>query len=88
MHAESQSEARDTERQAEQRALAQAKAAQAAEESTLAALTRVEVAKRDQTALADELRAAKAVAAQARADAERFQQMPGLQGRIILWLAR
>jgi len=81
-------EARDAERQAEQRALAQAEAAQVAVEGKVAALARMEKAEQAQAEMADELRAAEVVAAQARAEAERFQKAPGLRGRMVRWLAR
>lgn len=81
-------EVRDAERQTEQRALAQAEAARTAAESTTAALARAEIAERAQAALVDELQAAEATAAQARAEAERFRQAPGLRGRVVRWLAR
>ena len=81
-------EARDAERQAEQRALAQAEAARIATEGIAMALVRAEVAERAQASLADELRAAEAAAAAAHAEAERFRQAPGLRGRVVRWLVR
>ena len=51
-------------------------------------LVRVEVAERAQVALTDELRATAAAATQARSEAERFQQMPGLRGKVVRWLTR
>ena len=81
-------EAKNAERQAEQRALTQAEAARIATEGTAAALARAEMAERAQADLADELRAAEAVAVQARAEAKRLQQAPGLRGRVVRWLTR
>lgn len=78
----------DAERQAEQRALAQAEAAWAAAEGTVAAVGRAETAERAQVVLADKLRAAESAAAEARAEAERFQKVPGLRGRMVRWLIR
>ena len=80
--------ARDAERQAEQRALAQAEAARVAEEGAVAAQARAEAAERAREDAARELRAAEAAAERARVEAERFQKAPGLRGRAIRWLAR
>ncbi len=81
-------EARDAERQAEQRAEAQAKAARTAAEDAATATGRAETAERAQVLLADELQAAKAATVEARAEAERLKQVPGLRGRVVRWLAR
>ncbi len=51
------------------------------------AAARAEAAERARAALADELRAAEADAAEAQMEVRRFQQAPGLRGRIIRWLA-
>ena len=80
--------AQDAERQAEQRALTQAETARIATEGTIAALARAEMAERAQANLADELRAAEAMAVQAQAETKRFQQAPGLRGRVVRWLVR
>ncbi len=80
--------ARDAERRAEQRALAQAEAARAAEEGTIAALARVEAAERERDGIKDELQAMGVTAAEARAEVGRFRQVPGLRGRVMRWLAR
>ncbi len=53
-----------------------------------AAMARAEAAERARKAAVDELRAAEALAAQARVEAERFQKVPGLRGRVVRWLAR
>ncbi len=50
------------------------------------AMARAEGAERAQKAAVDELRAAEALAAQARMEAERFQKVPGLRGRMVRWL--
>ncbi len=81
-------EAREAERRAEQRALAQAQAAQAAEEGVVAALARVEAGERTQVTLADKLQAAEVAAVQAQVEAERLRRMPGLRGEIVRWLIR
>ena len=52
-----------------------------------AAVARAEIAEQARGAIMGELRAAEAAAAQARAEAERFQEMPGLRGRVVRWLA-
>lgn len=52
-----------------------------------AAVARAETAEQARGAIMGELRAAEAAAAQARAEAERFQEMPGLRGRVVRWLA-
>lgn len=54
----------------------------------LAARTMTEVVERAQEAVASQLRAVEAIAAQARAEVERFQEAPGLRGRMIRWLVR
>ncbi len=86
--------AQEAERLTQQRALAgteaarvEAKRAETAEdEATLArareaaAIVRAEGAERKQEA-------AEAIAAQARAEADRFQKVPGLRGRVVKWLA-
>jgi len=79
-------EARDAERQAVQRALAQAEAARAAAESMVTATGQAEAAERAQALLMNELQAAKTTAAEAKAEAERFRNAPGLRGRVIRWL--
>lgn len=81
-------ETRDAKRQAEQQALAQAEAARAAAEDTVAAMGRAEAAKRAQALLANELQIAEAAVAEARAEVERFQKAPGVRGRIMRWLVR
>ena len=81
-------EAKEAERQAEQRANTQAEAAQAAAEGTVAAIGRAEVAEQAQEALAGRLREAEDAAAQARAKAERLEQIPGLRGRVVRWMTR
>lgn len=81
-------EAREARCQAEQRADAQAEVAQAATEGTVAAIGRAEVAERAQEALAGKLREAEDAAAQARAETERLEQMPGLRGRVARWMTR
>ncbi len=53
-----------------------------------AARTVAEAAERAQEAIAGQLRAVEAVAAQVRAEAERFQEAPGLRGRMVRWLVR
>jgi len=80
--------ARDAERQAEQRALAQAEAAKIAEDGAAAALARAETAEQARESAARELEAAEAAAALARAEAGRFQKAPGLRGRVVRWLVR
>ncbi len=57
-------------------------------EAETAAMARAEGAERARKAALDELRAAEALAAQARVEAERFQKLPGLRGRVVRWLAR
>ncbi len=52
------------------------------------AVARAEAAEQAREAIAAELRAVKAVAAQARAEAERFRNAPGLRGRVVRWLVR
>jgi hypothetical protein len=81
-------EAREAERRAEQRALAQAETARAAEEGTVVALVRVEEAERAQVVLVDGLQAAEAAAAHAQAEAERFRGVPGLRGWVVRWLVQ
>jgi len=53
----------------------------------VAALARAASAEQERDDIRDELQAAEATAAEARAEAGRFQQAPGLRGRIIRWLA-
>ena len=52
------------------------------------AIARAEAAERAREATVGELRAAEAALAQARAEAERFRQAPGLRGRVVRWLVR
>ncbi|MDQ2803684.1 MAG: hypothetical protein M3Y41_13770 [Pseudomonadota bacterium] len=70
--------ARKAERQAEQRALAQAEVAKAREAAMTA---RADGAERERAA-------AETAVAQARAETERFREAPGLRGRVIRWLVR
>lgn len=84
----------EAERRAEQRALERAEAVKAevrragaaegeavtARQREAAATVRADTAEREREA-------AEAAAAQARAEAERFQKMPGLRGRMVRWLA-
>lgn len=74
-------EMREAKCQAERQVVTQA-------EAMRAAASRAEVAERAQALLADELQAAEAIAAEARAEAEGFRQAPGLRGRMVRWLAR
>ncbi len=53
-----------------------------------AAMARAEATERARKAAVDELRATEALVAQARVEAERFQKVPGLRGRVVRWLAR
>lgn len=53
-----------------------------------AALARAEAAERERDDIRNELRAAEAAAAEAKAETGRFQQAPGLRGRVVRWLAR
>jgi len=50
--------------------------------------TRARAAEQERDEVRRALQAAEATAAQAQAVAERFQQAPGLRGRMIRWLAR
>jgi len=63
-------------------------AREAGRQAEAAAVTRAEAAELAREAIAGELRVAEAVTAQARAEAERFQQVPGLRGRVIHWLTK
>jgi len=73
-------------------ARAAAAAAQAGLEASsraeAAAEARVAAVERERDDIRDELQAAEAASAAARAEAERFQQAPGLRGRVVRWLAR
>ncbi len=60
----------------------------AASRAETVALARAAAAERERDGIRDELRAAEARAAEARAEAGRFQQAPGLRGRVVRWLAR
>ncbi len=53
-----------------------------------AALARAAAAERERDDIRDELQAAEAAATEARAEAGRFQQAPGLRGRVVRWLVR
>lgn len=81
-------EVRDAKCRAERQAVIQAIAMRAATEGAVAAVGRAEAAERAQAFLADELQAAKATAAQAQAEAERFQKVPGVRGKVVRWLIR
>jgi hypothetical protein len=63
-------------------------AREAGRQAEAAAVVRAETAEQAREAIMGELRAAEAAAAQARADAERFQEAPGLRGRMARWLVR
>jgi len=63
-------------------------AREAGHQTEVVAIARAEAAERAQEVIAGELRTAKADAVQARSEAERFRQAPGLRGRAIRWLAR
>ena len=71
---------------------AKAAAAQAGLEASsraeAAAEARAAAVERERDGIRDELQAAEAASAAARAEAERFQQVPGLRGRVVRWLAR
>lgn len=81
-------ETRDAEHQAAQWALIQTEAARVAAEGMVAAIGRAEAAERAQALLVDKLQAAEAAAAVAKTEAGRFQQAPGLRGRIVRWLVQ
>lgn len=61
---------------------------EAGHQAVVAALEQAAAAEQAQEALAGKLRAAEAAAAQAQAETERFQQTPGIRGRMIRWLVR
>jgi len=63
-------------------------AREAGHQAEVAAVARAEAAEQAREAIAAELRAVEAVAAQAQAEAERFRQAPGLRGRVARWLVR
>lgn len=63
-------------------------AREAGRQAEAAAVARADAAERAREAAVDELRAGETLAAQARAEAERFQKAPGLRGRVMRWLAR
>ncbi len=68
---------------------AEAEAArEAGRQAEASAVARAKTAERVQEAITGELRAAEAAATQARAQAERFQQAPGLRGWVVRWLVR
>jgi len=74
-------------RTAERVARADAEVArEAGNQAVNAAVARAEMAERAREIIAGELRQAETVAAQARAEVERFQKAPGLRGRVIRWL--
>ncbi len=52
------------------------------------ARTATEMAERAREGVTGELLTAKTIMAQVQSEAERFQQVPGLRGRMIRWLAR
>ena len=87
--------AREAERQAGQRALEQAEAVKAEARRAEAAEGEVVTAREREAATTvraegaeQERKAAEVAAAQARAEAGRFREAPGLRGRVIRWLAR
>ena len=61
---------------------------EAGRQAAAAALDRATAAEQAQEALAGRLRTAEVAAAQAQAKAERFQQTPGMRGRVARWLVR
>ena len=63
-------------------------AREAGRQAEAAAVARAEAAERARGAITGELRAAEAAVAQAREEAERFRQAPGLRGRVVRWLVR
>ncbi len=87
-----EAEARTALAEAEQRGQALAAELDAAREAgrqaEAAAVARADAAEQAREAAVDELRATEALAAQARAEVERFQKAPGLRGRVVRWLAR
>lgn len=63
-------------------------AREASNRDAAAAAARAAMAERERDSIRDELQTAEATTAAARAEAERFQQAPGLRGRVVRWLAR
>jgi len=61
---------------------------EAGRQAEVAAVARAETAEQAREAIAAELRSVEDAAAQARAEAERFQKAPGLRGRVARWLVR
>ena len=61
---------------------------EASSRAEAAAEARAAAVERERDGIRDELQAAEAASAAARAEAERFQQVPGLRGRVVRWLAR
>lgn len=71
---------------AERAVRAEAEAArEAGNQAVDAAMARAETAERAREIIAGELWQAKIAVAQAHAEAERFQKLPGLRGRVIRW---
>ena len=60
----------------------------ASRQTEAAAAARAEMAEQARDAIVGELQAAKAIVAQAQAEAERFRKAPGLRGRVVRWLVR
>lgn len=63
-------------------------AREAGRQAEAAVVARAETAEQAREAIAAELRVVETAAAQARADAERFQNVPGMRGRVVRWLVR
>ncbi len=61
-------------------------AREAGRQAEAAAVARAEAAERAREDIAGELQVAQSAAAQARTEAERFRQMPGLRGLVVRWL--